>query len=436
MAGVLPGRALRVSPVSMYGGFAVLTLLLTTAAPATLAQSQRTGTTVPVEGVATASEYVPRSVTVSHPGHSVSDCSGSTSYFGQFYGNSVSGTADTSTSCSTTSYPPTESTYTVYRRWNYTIVKSEHALYLLSCTQIWPWSKCPSFGIGTKYFLTVEARKQDVLLDDASGSKPIKLNYMSSVAVPATSAQPSSSPAAQSQAVGTSEEARVHITSTPSGGEIYADGKFVGNAPSDIALPAGEHALKVLLDGREWSRSIQISSGDVSVHAEIPTESAGGSTEPAGDRWGTSQPAVESLRDLAQHIKQCPANGPGPTKWGKGATETYQVLVGPPENVIWNVEPSRSARSPYSGYIEFLVRLQLVVPPESFEKFTRKMSGMWESFQQQQPDEYRYEFDVGPNGLQLTRVFSRRANETEWKPDQLPGWCWGKVVSSQVAVAH
>lgn len=37
-----------------------------------------------VEVVATASEYVPRSATVSHPGHSYTDCSGSTSYFGRF----------------------------------------------------------------------------------------------------------------------------------------------------------------------------------------------------------------------------------------------------------------------------------------------------------------------------------------------------------------
>ena len=39
---------------------------------------------VPVEVVATASEYTPKTTTVSHPGHAYSDCSGTTSYFGRF----------------------------------------------------------------------------------------------------------------------------------------------------------------------------------------------------------------------------------------------------------------------------------------------------------------------------------------------------------------
>ena len=74
------------------------------------------------------------------------------------------------------------------------------------------------------------------------------------------------------QAVTSLGSATVHITSSPSEGEIYIDGKFFGNAPSDITLPVGEHALRVVLDGKEWSRSIQVSPGEISVHAEIPKE--------------------------------------------------------------------------------------------------------------------------------------------------------------------
>jgi hypothetical protein len=69
-----------------------------------------------------------------------------------------------------------------------------------------------------------------------------------------------------------SGQATVHLTSSPSGGEIYVDGKFVGNTPSDITLPTGEHVVKVTIGGKEWSRSIQITSGEVSLHAEIPAE--------------------------------------------------------------------------------------------------------------------------------------------------------------------
>jgi hypothetical protein len=105
------------------------------------ARAQGNKAAVRVEIVATASEYVPRSMTVSHPGHAYTNCFGTTSYFGEFesYGDrgSFSGTADTNTRCATTFSPPTESTLTTYRRVNYTIARGDQALYLLSCTQTW-----------------------------------------------------------------------------------------------------------------------------------------------------------------------------------------------------------------------------------------------------------------------------------------------------------
>jgi len=66
-------------------------------------------------------------------------------------------------------------------------------------------------------------------------------------------------------------QARVHSTSSPSGGEIYVDGKFHGNTPSDIALPVGEHSLRVVLNGKEWIRTLQITPGDISIHAGFTT---------------------------------------------------------------------------------------------------------------------------------------------------------------------
>jgi hypothetical protein len=106
-----------------------------------LIQAQGSNGAVRVEIVATATEYVPRSTTVSHAGHAYTDCLGSTSYFGRFsnYGDSgtFSGTAETNTHCSTTFSPPSETTLTTYRKVNYTIARADHALYLLSCTQTW-----------------------------------------------------------------------------------------------------------------------------------------------------------------------------------------------------------------------------------------------------------------------------------------------------------
>ena len=62
----------------------------------------------------------------------------------------------------------------------------------------------------------------------------------------------------------------VHITSSPSGGEIYIDGKFFGNTPSDIALAPGEHVVSVTLGGKEWTRNVQITGGEIQLRAELP----------------------------------------------------------------------------------------------------------------------------------------------------------------------
>jgi hypothetical protein len=267
------------------------------------AQEQASAQGIHVEVVATASEYVPHSTTVSHPGHLYTDCQGSTSYFGRFrtYGDSgsVSGTAETDTHCNTTFTPPTDATLTTYSRVNYTIARSDQALYLLSCTQTWKpsgkqrvlgalngaaagaagrqptdnraqtagrWTECPAFGVGSQYVLTVH-NTSDARLENPAGGNPSKLEYLSSAALAVQATQPSQ---AQTQAARTLlGEARVHVTSSPSGGEIYVDGKFFGNTPSDITLTAGEHIFKITLGAKEWSRSVQVTSGEIRVHAEM-----------------------------------------------------------------------------------------------------------------------------------------------------------------------
>jgi hypothetical protein len=229
---------------------AVLTCLLLMALARAAAQQQPSKGGVPVEVVATASEYVPRSTTISHPGHAYTNCEGSTSYFGQFsnygYSGSISGTAETNTQCSTTFSPPAETTLTTYRRVNYTIAKGEQGLYLLSCTQTWKltareraliavmagaegvsgndsgnadkatarakgtWTECPAFEIGSQYTLTVR-NTSDARLEDIAGAKatkPYKLEYLSSRGLPVPSPHSLSPP--QTQPVSTPAAAKVH----------------------------------------------------------------------------------------------------------------------------------------------------------------------------------------------------------------------------------
>jgi cell division protease FtsH len=63
--------------------------------------------------------------------------------------------------------------------------------------------------------------------------------------------------------------ATVHVTSSTNGGDIYVDGKFYGNTPSDITLAAGEHVINVATGGKQWSRTVQITAGEIRLHAEI-----------------------------------------------------------------------------------------------------------------------------------------------------------------------
>ena len=104
-----------------------------------------------------------------------------------------------------------------------------------------------------------EQRKKQAL---DLGMKPGTTEYVEYVATGKVTSVPG-------QATG---HATVHITSSPTGGEIYVDGKFVGNTPSDITIAAGEHIVKVTIGGKEWSRPIQITSGEISLNAEIPAD--------------------------------------------------------------------------------------------------------------------------------------------------------------------
>jgi len=51
----------------------------------------------------------------------------------------------------------------------------------------------------------------------------------------------------------------VAFSSDPSGAEIYVDGKFVGQTPSTIELPAGSHHIEVKSRGRQdWARDLDV----------------------------------------------------------------------------------------------------------------------------------------------------------------------------------
>lgn len=63
----------------------------------------------------------------------------------------------------------------------------------------------------------------------------------------------------------------VTFVSEPPGADIYVDGKFVGNTPSTLALPAGSHEIRVEADQfAPWTRTLASTTGStVTIHATL-----------------------------------------------------------------------------------------------------------------------------------------------------------------------
>lgn len=99
-----------------------------------------------------------------------------------------------------------------------------------------------------------------------NGNMPLDLAKFAPVAPAVSNVAASSAVASQS----TPTNAQLQITSNPAGGEISVDGNFVGNTPSELAVAAGVHTITISKNGyKPWERKLTVSSGKVSVAAEL-----------------------------------------------------------------------------------------------------------------------------------------------------------------------
>ena len=98
---------------------------------------------------------------------------------------------------------------------------------------------------------------------------PLPTNAESAAAPPATPAPvPSTEPRSAEQSSAAS--AQLQISSTPDGADIEIDGNFVGNTPSTVGVPAGEHQVSVKKSGfKPWERKITVSSGQINLNATL-----------------------------------------------------------------------------------------------------------------------------------------------------------------------
>lgn len=69
--------------------------------------------------------------------------------------------------------------------------------------------------------------------------------------------------------------AKISVASVPDGADIYVDGSFVGNTPSEIDVPDGEHTISIQKGGfNVWQRKVKVSSGS-NVHLKAELEKSG-----------------------------------------------------------------------------------------------------------------------------------------------------------------
>ena len=86
-------------------------------------------------------------------------------------------------------------------------------------------------------------------------------------AAPAPAPEPVQAPA---PAPAAPETQRVAITSTPEGADITVDNKFMGNTPSTVLLPLGDHTVAISKnDFYTWEREVTLSGGTIKLNAEL-----------------------------------------------------------------------------------------------------------------------------------------------------------------------
>jgi hypothetical protein len=69
-----------------------------------------------------------------------------------------------------------------------------------------------------------------------------------------------------------STSAKLQMESNPPGADIEVDGSFVGNTPSDVQVPEGDHTITVKKTGfANWERKMKITGGS-SVHLNAELE--------------------------------------------------------------------------------------------------------------------------------------------------------------------
>ncbi len=179
---------------------------------------------------------------------------------------------------------------------------------------------------------------------------------------------------------------------------------------------------------RTSSVAMVILSIAVCVGAQTSGENTQSSIKDTGEQY-----AIAQLRAIVDEIKKCPA---GQIANGDGSS----VYVDAPMNVVWNVQPNESLRSKEMGYIEFVQHSVYIprklVPCKKRDADCNRLNAAIRETDAivvglNLPDNFRYEFDFGPRGLEFTRALKKHEEEDSkhWLAMNPGNGCEAKTIS-------
>jgi len=124
--------------------------------------------------------------------------------------------------------------------------------------------------------------------------------------------------------------------------------------------------------------------------------------------------AVAALRAIAETIKACPRitefDGSKDIEESKGPLSQFRLYHGPPFGVVWGI----SDETPFQGYVQFSLPRKLWAPPEV--RRADEAADFYATMAKDMPPlEYKYEFHVRRNTLQLDVIRVRTVNTQEWR---------------------
>jgi hypothetical protein len=163
--------------------------------------------------------------------------------------------------------------------------------------------------------------------------------------------------------------------------------------------------------------------------ASIPTQEVEASSSNQANSPNTGERrAIEQLRAIADAIKSCPPEVYKVSPDIQAVMWESTIESGPPESVTWDVVPNtNSIRARFLGSVEYLFPSDTKWASDMCSRVKKKREcndDYWHVFlptynrEVAHPQQYRYEFEVTPNGLELLRGLSKvkQVDNEPWAP--------------------